>query len=125
MIWIAIGATIAALGVGAGAFGAHVLQHKLSPYELGIFETAVRYQMYHVAGFMALGLTASHIDHFGLRLSGIFMTFGVLTFSGSLYLLVATGQKWLGAVAPIGGVALILAWLSLATTLTHMMILKA
>jgi uncharacterized membrane protein YgdD (TMEM256/DUF423 family) len=38
---------------------------------------------------------------------------GVIVFSGSLYLLVATGHRWLGAITPIGGLAFIAGWILL------------
>lgn len=125
MVWVAIAAIFAATGVAAGAFGAHALAGRLSAHDLQIFETAARYQMYHVSAFIAVGLCSSHIDHWFVRLAGWLFVAGTCLFSGSLYLLVATGHRWLGAVTPLGGASLILGWLTLAVGLTHLMISKS
>ena len=99
------------LAVALGAFGAHGLQGMVTEARLATFETAVRYQMYHaLALFAVVGLmrwTASPL----LGWAGWLLIAGVLIFSGSLYLLVFTNASWLGAVAPIGGTAMIVGWL--------------
>lgn len=108
-----VGAVFGAIGVMAGAFGAHALRDRLEPRSLEIFETAVRYQMYHAFALLA----AAWLIASGARQAGTaawLFTGGVLIFSGSLYLLVLTGTRWLGAVTPIGGVLMIGGWLMLA-----------
>lgn len=99
------------LAVALGAFGAHGLQDLVTEARLQTFETAVRYQMYHaLALFAVVGLirwTPSPL----LGWAGWLLIAGVLIFSGSLYLLVFTNASWLGAVAPIGGTAMIAGWL--------------
>ena len=111
--WIIIGAIFAALSVLIGAFGAHGLKEKISIEDLAIFEVGVRYQMYHALALILLGLMGFSITGENLILPGIFFCSGIIIFSGSLYLLVLTNVRWLGAITPIGGVLLILGWLSL------------
>ena len=120
MFWIyvlATGAVMAAIGVGAGAFGAHALKDRLTPADLGIFETACRYWMYHALGVCVVAMVLARIENGFMKASAIAMIVGALVFSGSLIALVATGNRMLGAVTPIGGVLLIAGWLLLATGL--------
>ncbi|WP_104990659.1 DUF423 domain-containing protein [Deinococcus sp. NW-56] len=95
------GALLAALGVGLGAFGAHGLRGVLDAGDLATFETGVRYQMYVALALLALGAGGRRGAWVPLLLAG------AVIFSGSLYLLVLTGPRWLGAVTPIGGVLMI------------------
>lgn len=113
---LAAGAISAAIAVAAGAFGAHGLRARLSVQDLATFETAVRYQMYHALALLAVAwvLTIAPGDS-PARWAGWLFIAGSLIFSGSLYLLVLTDTRWLGAVTPIGGVAFIAGWLCLAT----------
>jgi uncharacterized membrane protein YgdD (TMEM256/DUF423 family) len=111
--WIIIGAIFAALSVLIGAFGAHGLKGKISTEDLVIFEVGVRYQMYHALALILLGLIGYSIPGKILILPGILFCLGIFIFSGSLYLIVITNIRWLGAITPIGGVFLILGWLSL------------
>jgi uncharacterized membrane protein YgdD (TMEM256/DUF423 family) len=113
-VWVGLGAVFGALGVGLGAFGAHALKTKLSPEDLAIFEISVRYQMYHAMALIGVGVVAMRIDSTLLKIAGWAFVMGILIFSGSLYALVGTGVRILGAVTPIGGVALIAGWLLLA-----------
>ena len=105
------GAVFGGLAVAAGAFGAHILEDRLPANDLQIFETAVRYQMYHA---LALLLCAAlHSPERSNSLAAQGLTWGTVVFSGSLYLLVLTDLRWFGAITPIGGVLLILGWLAL------------
>ena len=113
-----IGSLAGFLGVAAGALGAHGLRNRLSPDMLAVFETAVRYQMYHV---FALLITAAVIGRVGdarlLSIAGWSFITGVVLFSGSLYalaLLGTSGMSGLGAVTPIGGLAFLVGWACLA-----------
>ena len=110
-----VGALAGFLGVGLGAFGAHGLRGRLSPEMLAVFETAVRYQMYHA---LALLLTAAAIGRLGdarwLVVAGWCFAAGIVLFSGSLYALALTGVTVLGAVTPLGGVAFLIGWACLA-----------
>jgi len=109
-----IGSAFGLLGVALGAFGAHALRGRLSPGDLDIFETAVRYQLVHAVALVAVALLADRIPGAASSWAGWFFTSGILIFSGTLYVLVLTGPRWLGAITPIGGVALLLGWLALA-----------
>ena len=111
--WIIIGAIFAALSVLIGAFGAHGLKGKISSEDLVIFEVGVRYQMYHALALILLGLISASMSWKILILPGIFFCSGIIIFSGSLYLMVLTNMRWLGAITPIGGALLIFGWLSL------------
>ena len=104
------GANLALLGVALGAFGAHALRERLSPEDLAIFETGVRYQMYHALALFAVAWAASRWPGTAVNAAGWMFIVGVLIFSGSLYALVLTDTRWLGAITPLGGVALILGW---------------
>ncbi|MEO5891568.1 MAG: DUF423 domain-containing protein [Ferruginibacter sp.] len=113
-------ALLGALAVILGAFGAHALKQLLDEKDLATFETAVRYHFYHVFALLAVGLLFKEFPNSSLLWSGRLFCFGILIFSGSLYLLTllhAAGQqgfKWLGAITPIGGLCLIAGWVLLA-----------
>ncbi len=100
------------LAVLLGAFGAHGLKSSLSAEMLGIFETAVRYQMYHSLALIAVTLLSAQsprrISLF--RTAGWLFVAGIIVFSGSLFVLTLTPQTWLGAVTPIGGLSFIAGW---------------
>ena len=113
-IFAMLAGVFGALGVAAGAFGAHALQGKVEPRMLEVFETAARYQMYHALALLAVGLARVHWPTTLLSMAGWFFLAGILVFSGSLYLMTATGERWLGAITPIGGLAFIVGWLLLA-----------
>jgi uncharacterized membrane protein YgdD (TMEM256/DUF423 family) len=114
-----IGALFAGLAVAAGAFGAHALRNRLEPRDLEIFETAARYQMYHgLALLFAAWMLDRGIAQAGLAAWGF--TIGTMIFCGSLYLMVFTGMRWLGAITPIGGVAMLVGWVALALTARQM-----
>jgi len=113
--FLLLGAILGFLGVALGAFGAHGLRSRLTPEMLAVFETGVRYQMYHV---FALLIVSAAIGHLGnarlLTLAGWLFFSGVLLFSGSLYALALSGVTILGAVTPIGGLAFLGGWACLA-----------
>ena len=111
--WIIVGSVFAALAVIFGAFGAHGLKSKVSVEDLTIFETGVRYQMYHALGIILLGLLAMKPNLNISPLPFIFFVTGIIVFSGTLYLIPLTGLRWMGAITPIGGFALILGWVFL------------
>jgi uncharacterized membrane protein YgdD (TMEM256/DUF423 family) len=113
--FLLIGAVLGFLGVALGAFGAHVLKSRLSPEMLAVFETGIRYHMYHA---FAILIVAAAIGHLGsarlLSLAGWFFFGGVLLFSGSLYALALSGVGILGAITPIGGLLFLAGWGCLA-----------
>ena len=108
--FFALGAAFGLLGVALGAFGAHGLKGTLSPDMLANFETGVRYQMYHAVGLLAVAWALTRWPGGLTTAAGWLFVIGILIFSGSLYILSVTGIRWLGAVTPIGGVALIAGW---------------
>jgi uncharacterized membrane protein YgdD (TMEM256/DUF423 family) len=114
--WVLVaGAGFAMLAVMIGAFAAHGLKHVLDAYQLGLFETAARYQMYHAIGLLIVGVIST-IPQFSprwLKLAACAFILGIALFSGSLYLLALSGIKWLGAITPLGGVAFIFGWMAL------------
>jgi uncharacterized membrane protein YgdD (TMEM256/DUF423 family) len=109
-----LGALSALLAVGAGAFGAHALRQRLPPDLLAVFETAARYQMYHALALLFVAVAAARGGGQALDLAGWLFLAGTVLFSGSLYVLALSGIRWLGAITPLGGLALLLGWLALA-----------
>lgn len=115
-IFLAIASILGGLSVAAGAFGSHALKERLSDRALEIFETANRYQMYHALALLlvAVLLIRTEAAQSLLAASGYAFIAGIVIFSGSLYALSLSGVKWLGAVAPIGGLAFMVGWGCLA-----------
>jgi uncharacterized membrane protein YgdD (TMEM256/DUF423 family) len=110
---------VAAIALAAavifGAFGAHALKGRLTSDLFAIYETAVQYHFWHALGLLAVALLMLHFPEASLLAwTAWLLIIGLIVFSGSLYALAFTGQRWLGAVTPIGGVAFIAAWLTLA-----------
>lgn len=113
-IIIASAAIIGLISVIAGAAGTHALRDTLEAGELRTFETAARFQMYHALALLAVGMLALRWQSRALAVSAALFTLGILLFSGSLYILALTGIGTFGAIAPIGGVSLMVGWASLA-----------
>jgi uncharacterized membrane protein YgdD (TMEM256/DUF423 family) len=113
--FLLIGAILGFLGVALGAFAAHGLKSRLSPEMLGVFETGVRYHLYHT---FAILIVAAAIGQAGsarwLSIAGWLFFGGIILFSGSLYALAATGVTTLGAITPLGGLLFLAAWACLA-----------
>lgn len=121
MTYVLTGAVLSGLAVVLGAFGAHALASRLGPDALETFQTGVRYHMYHALALLAAGwLVDRRPDLMSARLAGRLFVTGVVIFSGSLYALALTGQRWLGAITPVGGVAFILGWVALALAAARM-----
>lgn len=116
-IFLLLGGLSAALGVALGAFGAHALRSRLTPERLQTFNTANRYQMYHALALIltAVLVTGGIPGRPLLIAAGWLFSAGTLLFSGSLYLLVLSGKRWWGMVAPLGGLAFILGWVCLTS----------
>ncbi len=114
MNWIRMGSILMFVGVALGAFGAHALRGRLSPEMLAVFETGVRYHFYHALGLFVVAWLAEAHPSGLISGAGWAFAFGILVFSGSLYVLSMTGIRWWGAVTPIGGVAFLAGWLLLA-----------
>jgi uncharacterized membrane protein YgdD (TMEM256/DUF423 family) len=118
----AVGALLAAAGVGAGAFAAHGLRDRLEPRLLEIFHTGAHYHLVHAVGVLVVAALARHLDERAAMRAvraGWLLVAGVAVFSGSLYALALTGVRALGAVTPIGGVAFVAGWVLLALALLN------
>ncbi len=135
MTWSALGALLAGLAVVTGAFAAHGLDGMLQrKYEgqtrtvlgrdipaaekyLGDFKTAAHYQMVHALALLFVGLLSATRVSSGFQVAAWSFLVGIVLFSGSLYLLVVAGPRWLGvpwgAITPIGGVAFLVGWAAL------------
>lgn len=111
---ISTGAVLGMIAIILGAFGAHALKKVLSMEELSTFETGVRYQMYHALFLMLIGII-NELSQKAKKIIYNLVVFGVLLFSGSIYLLATNSLtsfdfKVIGFITPIGGLLLILAW---------------
>jgi len=113
-IFFLLGAVLAGLAVGIGAFGAHGLRGTLSAEDLATFEIGVRYQMYHALALFAVAWAADRWGGTSVPWAGWLFVAGIVLFSGSLYLLVLTGTRWMVAVTPVGGLAFLVGWALLA-----------
>lgn len=108
LVWACI---FGATAVMIGAFGAHALKDTLEASgRLDTFETAVKYQFYHTMALLAVGIMMQHIQRKTLQYAALLFSLGIVLFSGSLYVLCATGLGALGAVTPLGGVLFIGGW---------------
>jgi uncharacterized membrane protein YgdD (TMEM256/DUF423 family) len=116
--FLSFGAIYGGLAVAIGAFATHALRATLNPQSLHLIETGVRYQMIHALALLCVGILCIQIKDpdLTLTLAGFSFTIGVIGFSGSLYALalVSPSPTWLGFITPLGGLALILGWASLA-----------
>ena len=112
-ILFALGAALAFLAVALGAFGAHALSTRLPPDRLAIYETGVRYQMYHALALLA---AAWACERFGAPAgaAGWALVAGIVIFSGTLYALAFWAPRWLGAITPVGGLCFLAGWALLA-----------
>ena len=113
--FIKTAALLGALAVMLGAFAAHGLKQILTLDNLQIFETAVRYQFYHVFVLLAVGILYTVFPGKLLQWAGSLFVAGIILFSGSLYVLCYVKQNalplnWLGAITPFGGAAFITGW---------------
>lgn len=121
--FVSIAAFLGAVTVALGAFGAHALKAVLPPAALITYETAVRYQMYHVVALLLTGILLQKAivpkQQKLLIRAGLFFIDGIVLFSGSLYFIVAKpflgieGLPWIGIVTPMGGLLWMVAWLLL------------
>ena len=138
-VWLIWGAVLAGSAVALGALAAHGLDAyfkdkyaESAPREVaGVkvpaalkylqdFKTAAEYQMYHALGLLAIGLLAQSRRSLAWPVAGWCFVLGIALFSGCLYLLTLTGQRWLGAIVPIGGVLFLVGWTALAIGVSQM-----
>ncbi len=113
-VFLVAAAILGFAGVALGAFGAHALKEKLTPEQLARFETAVRYQFYHVFALLGVSLLSRVWPDLNFAPAGWAFIAGVVIFSGTLYLIDLTGIRAFGAVTPIGGALLLAGWVLLA-----------
>ena len=113
---LAIGATLSAIAILAGAFGAHGLKSRLDPAALELWETAARYLMYSGLGITLVALANLVSEEKGFATAGWLLLAGGLIFSSTVGILALGGPRWLGAVTPIGGLLLIAGFLMFAWT---------
>ena len=109
-LYFALGSASALLGVAAGAFGAHGLRDRLSAEMLAVYETAVRYQLFHALALLAVAWAVRRWPGPATAAAGWLFVAGTLLFSGSLYALSLSGVRWLGAITPLGGLAFLVGW---------------
>jgi uncharacterized membrane protein YgdD (TMEM256/DUF423 family) len=114
--WIVLAGLSGFVAVAAGAFGAHALQDRLSREMLSVYELGVRYHFGHTLALLLIGVLRRDGGRRGYDVSGWCFLLGIAIFSGSLYALALSGQRWLGAITPIGGAALLAGWAALAIT---------
>lgn len=131
--WLTSGAILAGLGVALGAFGAHgldrLLKNVYSPEDvrtiagltvpatwkyLQDFKTGAEYQLTHSLALLVVGLLARDGSRRSLTIAGWSFLFGIVLFSGSLYVLAVTGVKAWGAITPLGGILFLVGWIGLA-----------
>ena len=114
--FLKIASFMGALTVIFGAFAAHAIKSRVNAETLSIFETGVRYQMYHVFAIFLVGIIYKEFPLKYMIWAGNLFLAGIILFSGSLYTLTffkANGNEnmnWLGAVTPFGGTCFIVGW---------------
>ncbi|MBR9989919.1 MAG: DUF423 domain-containing protein [Gemmatimonadetes bacterium] len=117
--FVVAGALLAATAVAAGAFGAHALADRLTAERLATWETAARYHLVHALALVLLGAIAGRWPAPLLSVAGWLFTFGIVVFGGTVYALALGGPRWLGAITPLGGLALIGGWIALAVAVAR------
>ncbi len=110
-LFLTAGALSGAMAVLLGAFGAHLLKQMISPEMLEVYKTGIQYQFYHTFALLVVGILMNIKPTKTLKWSGYLFMAGIIVFSGFLYLLAITGIKTLGMIVPIGGLALVAAWI--------------
>ncbi len=111
---VAIAALFGALGVAAGAFGAHALRQRLAAELFAVYQTAVLYHLVHALALLGVGLWLERYPSAVAQAAAWLLLAGVVLFSGSLYGMALSGVRVLGAITPLGGVAFIAGWLCLS-----------
>lgn len=110
-MWIIVGALLGLTGVAIGAFGAHGLEATLTANgRAGTFETASKYHLIHAVAIVAIAALATQLDPTLLNWAAGLLTVGTLVFSGALYILAIFDLRFMGAIAPIGGLLMIAGW---------------
>jgi uncharacterized membrane protein YgdD (TMEM256/DUF423 family) len=117
--FIIAGALLAAAAVAAGAFGAHALSARLTPERLATWETAARYHFYHALALIAVGIIGRQWAAPGAGAAGWLFLVGIAIFGGTVYALALGAPRWLGAITPLGGLAMIAGWVVLAVAVAR------
>lgn len=112
--WAVTGALLAAASVVLGAFATHSLKEVLTPDRLETFRTGISYMQYHALGILVCSLWITDTNAQRATWAARLFVIGIVLFTGSLSILAVTGVTWLGAVAPLGGLAFISGWILLA-----------
>ena len=116
--FLSLGALFGGIAVALGAFGAHGLKKIVSTDVVAVFQTGVQYQIYHTLALLVVAIVFERLPNKWIKWSGYFFSFGILFFSGSLYLITALKAEessipaFIGTITPIGGLLFILGWLS-------------
>ncbi|MFS0673209.1 DUF423 domain-containing protein [Ornithinibacillus sp. 179-J 7C1 HS] len=116
-IFLLIGVINGFLAVALGAFGAHGLEGRITEKQLGTWEKAVNYQMFHTMALLVTGLIGMKIQTGSLSWAGWLFLIGIVLFSGSLYIYSTTGIKTFAMITPLGGIAFLIAWIILGYTI--------
>lgn len=124
LFFLRLSAISGMIAVILGAFGAHKLKELISPEDIAVYETGIRYQFYHSFALLAVGILLYLKPSSLLIKSGYSFAIGILLFSGSIYGLSLRNASnvnlnWLGPITPIGGLFLILGWLLLLLSLKN------
>ena len=108
--WIAAGALLCAASIAAGAFGAHGLRSRLDAEALALWETSARYLMYGGLGVLLIALAARPVGGWLYAWAAASLLVGSIVFSGTVAILALGGPRFLGAITPIGGLLMIVAF---------------
>ncbi|MEJ1966373.1 MAG: DUF423 domain-containing protein [Gammaproteobacteria bacterium] len=111
---LVIGGLLMALGIVLGAVGTHALRARLTPDQLGVFETAVRYHLYNALGLLIIGAVALSVNPPSLRWAAALIVVGIVLFSGALYAASLGAPRFVHVFPPFGGMALIIGWVLFA-----------
>ncbi|CAG2108923.1 unnamed protein product [Medioppia subpectinata] len=109
-VWVRLAGVYGALAVALGAYGAHVIANKkdMSAHTKDVYERANKYHILHALALLAVPLTAHPC------LSGTIITIGMTLFCGTCYIHVFTGSKSIIRLTPVGGITLMIGWLTMA-----------
>lgn len=114
---LVIGGLLMALGIVLGAVGTHAMRARLTPDQLGVFETAVRYHLYNALGLLIVGAIALSVNPPLLRWAAALIVIGIVLFSGALYAASLGAPRFVHVFPPFGGVALIVGWVLFAVAI--------
>ncbi len=110
----AVGAVLGVVSVAAGAMGAHALRDRVEPAALEWWKTAAHYALVHAVMITALGVSGA-VDRVRIwRTAAAIFVVGIVIFAGTLFAMTLGGPRWLGAITPLGGLALLGAWAAIA-----------